>query len=84
MSFIDQASKIFTGIAEIKFQAVLFGRDAFYIEGARPVKISDDELIFKVPGAVMTVRGSGMTVKELSGDCMSIVGKISGFEVKDL
>lgn len=84
MSFIDQVAKSFGDMPEMKFQAVLFGRDAFYIEGARPIKISAEEMMFKAPNALICVCGSDMTVKELSGDCMSVVGKISGFEVKDV
>lgn len=76
--------KSFGNIPEFKFQAVMFGRDAFYIEGARPVKIGSSEMIFSVPSALIYVNGDGMTVKELSGDCVSVVGKITGFEVKDV
>lgn len=84
MSFIEQASKIFSTAAECKFQAVMFGRDAFYIEGARPIKIDESEMIFKTPDAVITVSGEGMTVRDLSGDCVSIVGRLFSFEVRDL
>ena len=84
MSFLSQVEKSLGNVPEFKFQAVLFGRDAFYIEGARPIKIADTEMIFSVPAAVIRVNGVGMTVKELSGDCTSVVGKITGFEVQDL
>ena len=84
MSFIGQAAKVFDGVAEFKFQVVLFGRDAIYIEGAKPVKVDGDEMIFRSRGSVLTVSGSGLTVKELSDDCVSIVGKIDGIAVKDL
>lgn len=84
MSFIEQTAKLFSNIAEIKFQAVLFGRDALYIEGARPIKIDSDEMLFRVVGAVISVVGSGMSVKEMDGDCTAVVGKISSFSVRDL
>lgn len=84
MSFIEQAAKIFSGTTEFKFQVVMFGRDAFYIEGARPIKIDASEMIFKTPNAVITVSGEGMTVKELAGDCSAVVGRFSAFSVKDI
>ncbi len=84
MSFIGQAAKVFEGTAEFKFQVVLFGCDAIYVEGAKPIKVDGDEMVFRSYGTVLTVTGSGLTVKELSDDCVSVVGKISGFSVKDL
>ena len=84
MSFIEQTSKIFSKTPEYKFQIVIFGRDAFYIEGARPIKIDPDEMIFKVPSAVITVTGESLAVKELADDCAAIVGKINSYTVNDL
>lgn len=84
MSFIRQVAKSFGGVAEFKFQAVMFGRDAFYIEGARPLKIGEEEMLFRAGGAVVRLCGSGLTVKEISGDCVSIIGTVTAFEVRDL
>lgn len=84
MSFLNQVAKSFGNIPEFKFQAVMFGRDAFYIEGARPIKISDDEMIFKARGAVIYVRGARLSIREMTADCVSVVGAISSFEVKDV
>lgn len=84
MSFIDQATKIFGKTPEFKFQAMLFGRDAVYLEGAKPVKLECDEMVFKVNGALLTVSGESMTVKELTGDCVSIVGIIRSVAVGEL
>lgn len=84
MSFIEQAAKIFSGTAEFKFHAVLFGRDAFYIEGARPVKIDGDEMIFKTPRELITVTGEDMKIKDLESDCAAITGRIDGIAVKTL
>ena len=84
MSFIGQAAKVFGDTAEFKFQVVLFGRNAIYIEGAKPIKVDGGEMIFRSRKTILTVTGSGMSVKELSDDCVSIVGKIDGFAVKDL
>lgn len=84
MSFIEQAAKIFSDTPEYKFQAVIFGRDAFYIEGARPIKIDPDEIIFKAPSVVITVTGEALAVKELTDDCAAIVGKINSYVVTDL
>ena len=84
MSFIRQAAKIFGGTAEFEFQVVLFGRKAIYIEGARPIKVDGNEMIFRYRKNVLTVSGSEMSVKELSNDCVSVVGHIDGFSVKDL
>lgn len=84
MSFIDQAAKLFSNIPEYKFQAVMFGRDAFYIEGARPIKIDENEMIFKIPSGLITMVGEKLTVKELADDCAAIVGKISSYTVTDL
>ncbi len=84
MSFIEQTARIFGNIAEFKFHAILFGRDAFYIESARPVKIDETEMIFKAANAVISVSGENLTVKELAGDCMAVTGKLFGFKVDDL
>ncbi len=84
MSFIRQAAKIFDGMPEFKFQVVLFGRDALYIEGAKPIKIDCGEMIFRTGKCVITVTGDRMEVKDLVDDCISIVGKISGFSVSDI
>ncbi len=85
MSFIVQSAKILgKNLAELKFQAVLFGRDALYLEGAAPVKIDENEMIFKVYGSVVTVTGEKLAIKDLAGDCAAIVGAINGFSVKDL
>ena len=84
MSFIEQAAKIFSETPEYKFQVVIFGRDAFYIEGARPIKIDEKEMIFKIPSGIISLVGEGMTVKELEGDTAAIVGKICSYTVSDL
>lgn len=84
MSFIEHAAKVFGNIAEFKFQATLFGRDALYIEGAKPIKIDGAEMIFKAATCVITVSGEGLTVKDMVDDCVSLVGKINGFAVNDL
>lgn len=84
MSFIDQAAKVFGNIAEMKFQAVMFGRGALYLEGARPIKIDGTEMIFKARGSLITVSGADLSVKDLTDDCASVVGRIDGFSVKDL
>lgn len=84
MSFIEQAAKIFSDIPEFKFQAVIFGRDAFYIEGARPIKIDENEMIFKIPTGLITLVGEKLTVKELSGDSVAIVGRVNSYAVTDL
>lgn len=84
MSFIGQTSKFLGNTAELKFQAVLFGRDAFYIEGVRILKIDGSELIFRAARSIITVSGDGLEIKELSGDSVSVLGKINGFSVRDL
>ncbi len=84
MSFIDQAAGLFANLAEIKFQAVMFGRNAVYLEGAKPVKLDGDEMIFGARDSVITIVGSKLTVKEMTGDCVSVVGEIKGFTVTEL
>lgn len=84
MSFIEQAAKIFSNTPEFKFQAVIFGRDAFYIEGARPIKIDQNEMIFKIPSGLITIVGEKLSVKELSDDCAAVVGRVNSYTVTDL
>lgn len=84
MSFIEQTAKIFSNTAEFKFQVAMFGRDAFYIEGARPIKIDESELIFKTQKELITVTGERLAVRELTSDCMSVVGMINAFTVTEL
>lgn len=81
MSFIDQAARMFDNLAEIKFQAVTFGRNAVYLEGAKPVKLDGDEMIFGARDSIITIVGSKLTVKEMTGDCISVVGDINSFTV---
>lgn len=84
MSFISQAAKIFGNTAEFKFQAVMFGRNAFYIEGAKPIKLDGDEMIFRTDKAIVTLTGKDMSVKDMADDCTSVVGIINSFAVTDL
>ncbi|MCH5163035.1 MAG: YabP/YqfC family sporulation protein [Clostridiales bacterium] len=84
MSFIEQTAKLFGNAVEIKFHAIMFGRDGIYIEGAKPMSIDKCEMIFRTPRCILTVTGDGMTVKDLTGDCTAIVGRIDGVSVKDI
>ncbi len=84
MSFIDQAEKIFGNATEFRFQVVMFGREGIYIEGARPVKIDACEMMFKIRDALLYVGGKDLTVKEITGDCISVVGQIDGVWVREL
>lgn len=85
MSFIGQtADSILGRAAELKFQVVVFGRDAVYFEGVKPLKLDGDEMIFRARSCVITLVGEGLTVKELADDCVSVLGKINGFTVNDL
>lgn len=84
MSFIDQTAKIFADSAELKFRAVMFGRDAFYIEGARPIRIDGGEMVFRAPRALITLTGEGMTVRETCDDSTAVVGRLKGFSVEDI
>lgn len=84
MSFIEQAAKVFSGRCEFRFHAVLFGRDAIYIEGARPIEIGENEMIFKTPDVIITLSGERLAVKELADDCASVIGRICSFSVREL
>lgn len=84
MSFVEQAAKIFGEISEFKFHVCLFGRDAFYIEGARPIKIDGDEMIFKAANALITLCGQNLGVKELSCDSAAVIGRVTSFSVREL
>ena len=84
MSFLGQAAKIFGNTAEFNFQVVLFGRDAVYLEGAKPVKIDESEMIFRIPQGLLSLVGDGLKIKELTDDCVSVTGRISDLAVKDL
>ncbi len=83
MSFIGQAASVFGNLAEIKFQIVMFGRDGIYLEGVRPLKIDADEMIFRARDCVVTVSGEKLDVKELTSDCISVVGRIDGVRVSE-
>ncbi len=84
MSFIEQTAKIFQNTAELKFQLIMFGRDALYVEGAKTVKLDSDEMIFKAYSALITVTGNDLEVKELSGDCIAVIGHVENIAVKEL
>ncbi len=84
MSFIGQAAKVFGNAVEFKYQVVLFGRNAFYIEGAKPIKLSGDEMIFRADKSLITLVGADLTVKDMTGDCVSVVGKVDSFSVTDI
>lgn len=84
MSFNDQTAKLFGNTAEYKFQLVLFGRDALYIEGAKPIKLGQDEMIFKTNATLLTVSGCDLVIKDLAESCAAIVGKVTDVKVSDL
>ncbi len=84
MSFISQTARIFDNTAEFKFQAVVFGRNALYLEGAKPVKIDGGEMIFRTRNTLITVTGEGLAVKDIADDCVCLTGKIDGFIFGDL
>ena len=84
MSFIDQAARLFDNLAEIKFQAVAFGRNAVYLEGVKPIKLDGEEMIFCTRDSSIKIVGNKLTVKEMTGDCVSVVGAIKSFTVSEL
>lgn len=84
MSFIEQAAAVFTDIPELRFQVVMFGRNALYLEGAKPIKIAVTEMLFRVGKSVLQVLGEDLSVKELVDDCVSIVGRVDSVAVRDL
>lgn len=84
MSFIEQAAAVFTDIPELHFQVVMFGRNALYLEGAKPIKIAVTEMLFRVGKSVLQVLGEDLSVKELVDDCVSIVGRVDSVAVRDL
>ena len=53
-------------------------------KGAKPVKIGDDEMIFRIPQGLISLVGEQLKVKELTEDCVSITGRITDLAVKDL
>ena len=84
MSFVNKCSKALGGLHELKFQAVLFGRDAVYLECVKPQKLDADEMIFRASGCLITLSGSGLCVIDMSDKCVGISGKVNNISVSDL
>lgn len=84
MSFIDRSSKVFGGLAELKFQAVIFGRDAVYLECVKPMRLDAAEMIFRAQNCVITLTGANLVVKDMSDKCVCITGRVDNLAVTDL
>ena len=84
MSFVNKCSKTLDGLHELKFQVVLFGRDAVYLECVKPLKLDADEMIFRASGGMITLTGSGLSVMDMSDKCVSISGRVDNIAVSDL
>ena len=64
------------------FNVVLVSNNFLYIEGHKGIlKLSQENMTFKVKNGVLVVLGKNMQMKELTQNTVSIIGKIDSFEV---
>lgn len=60
------------------YRLMEIGNYALYFEGDNCLfHLSDEEIVFKVLGGVITVKGENLLLKEISNDTVIIVGKIN-------
>lgn len=65
-----------------KFNVVLVSNNFLYIEGHKGLlKLSQENVSFKVKGGAVVVKGSDLKLKELTLKTVAITGKIHSFEV---
>jgi sporulation protein YqfC len=65
-----------------RFNVVLVSNDFLYIEGHKGLmKLTKDNIAFKVKGGVLVIKGVGLLLKELTQNTVAIGGKIQSFEV---
>lgn len=82
MSLIGQATKkILDCVSELRFQVVMFGDSAIYLEGVRPLVIGDERITFRTRSQLLTVNGESLSICEYFDESVSVVGKIKSVEV---
>lgn len=63
------------------FQIVMVGDYLMYIEGKLSLMtLSKENIVFKVEGGVIVVRGTDLSLKEISDNTTTISGKICSWE----
>lgn len=64
------------------FQVVMISQEFMYIEGHKGIlKMSEDNMTFRVKNGVLVVLGQNLILKELTSTTVAIMGKIKQFEV---
>ncbi len=64
------------------FNIVLISNKFLYVEGHKGLlKLSTENITFKVKGAVIIVQGTELYIKELTANTIVVGGKINNFEV---
>ncbi len=78
----DVLSKLGLDEAVAPFTAAVFGSSALSLTGVRRVVFyAADEVKVRVAGGAVTVRGEGLTIKEMGGGDVLISGTVTGVEI---
>ena len=78
----DVLSKLGLDEAAAPFTAAVFGSSALSLTGVRRVVFyAADEVKVRVAGGAVTVRGEGLTIKEMGGGDVLISGTVTGVEI---
>lgn len=78
----DVLSKLGLDEAAAPFTAAVFGSSALSLTGVRRVVFyAADEVKVRVAGGAVTVRGEGLTIKEMGGGDVLISGMVTGVEI---
>ncbi len=65
-----------------RFNVVLVSNNFLYIEGHKGLlRLAQDNVSFKVKGGAVIIKGSELSLKELTLNTVAISGKILSFEV---
>lgn len=64
------------------YNVVLISGNFLYLEGHKGIlKLSDDNITFRVKGGIVVILGTNLIVKELTVSTASVIGNIKSFEV---
>lgn len=65
-----------------RYNIVLISGSFLYLEGHRGIlKLSQENITFRIKGGVVVILGSNMMIKELTKSTAAITGNIKTFEV---
>ena len=79
---ISSIQQIFQGRFCAPFRIVFIGDGGVYVEGVREVvAFCEEEVLLALKGRKLSVQGRGLSLKEIAGETLSIVGEIGAVKL---